>query len=221
MLVHRSGPPAPKTLGAFAHPGALVNPAGKPGVPAGRFRWNTMSDVWTWSAGLYLLHGYPARSVQPTTDLVLRHKVDVDRGPSADLLASCRVRPVSFTHYHRLRDSYGRIRTVLTVGVTDRDSSGDLVTVGYFADLTRAEQTTADAAVRASMENHRCVHQAEGALMVAANLSGDTAHALLIEYAERYQIPVASVARRVLTVLARLDLSVPLLDQLNDDLEQS
>jgi PAS fold len=40
----------------------------------GRFEYRYDTDQWTWSDAVARMHGYEPGSVQPTTELVLKHK---------------------------------------------------------------------------------------------------------------------------------------------------
>ena len=51
----------------------------QPAGDVGHYTYSVADDAWTWSDGMYTLHGYAPREVPATTDVLLRHKHPDDR----------------------------------------------------------------------------------------------------------------------------------------------
>lgn len=146
-------------------------------TPLGYFTYSVPDDHWTWSEGVFELHGYDPQAVAPTTDLVLRHKHPDDALRAYEVLEAVVADGRPFSCYHRIVDVRSRVRYVLSVGRGVLDARGRVEQVtGFFVDLTevRAEELVSaasraesDAALVRLAERRSQVDLARGIVMVA------------------------------------------------------
>lgn len=129
-------------------------------TPFGQYRWDTRTDRWAWSSGMYVLHGYPGPVIAPTTAVLLEHKDTSARGRAAEIVDRVTRETWSYANYHGIVDAKGRRRTVLSVGSSVRAADGGLVAAGYMADLTEVERAAGNAAVAAASEGRAAINQA-------------------------------------------------------------
>lgn len=155
-----------------------LNFDGRPNhTPVGYFTYTVRDDHWSWSDGLFELHGYDPQAVAATTDLMLRHKHPDDALRAFEVLEAVVGDGQPFSCYHRILDAKSRVRYVLSVGRGVLDSHGRVEQVtGFFVDLTdvRADELTnaaaqaeGDAAQVRLAERRAQVDQAKGIVMVA------------------------------------------------------
>jgi hypothetical protein len=156
----------------------------------GRFSFRPATEAWTWSDGMFRIHGFEPGTVLPTTDLMLRHvhPDDVDSVHVARAAALGVDGP--FTFPHRIYDAQGRLRIVIAVGhVEDRpgDPEGPLI-VGHLVDVTefRKDAVTAelDQAVQDFTAHRSRIEQAKGVLMQLYSVDADTAWQMLRAYSQ-------------------------------------
>lgn len=165
----------------------------------GWFVHDRVADVWRWSEGMYLIHGYDPDEVEPTGDLLLQHKHPDDR----DLVLDARRRayssaaPVSCSHRILRRD--GELRSVVTVARSEPDEDGQVRYLhGFMTDLTdsRVSDTryaTAEAVVSAT-GNRAVIEQAKGALMLTYGIDADAAFNVLRRHSQHRNMRLAAVA---------------------------
>lgn len=84
--------------------------------PTGTFHLNVSSRAMTWSDGLYGIHGFKRGDIVPSVELLLAHKHAEDRPRYAEIIAQVLRTGGYFCIYHRIIDSHGRIRRVLSTG---------------------------------------------------------------------------------------------------------
>ena len=160
----------------------LVAVAAGTSEPAARFRYDVASGTWWWSPGMFALHGFETGEVDPSTDLLMAHKHPEDLLATEDTLRGVLTTGEPFCCRHRVVDSRGRVREVLSVGEGFCDDDGNVVAVqGYFVDLTHAFAAQADARPQAahSLEHLIALEQAKGILIGAFRLSATAALELL------------------------------------------
>ena len=92
-------------------------------------RWATYTysvdeNDWSWSDGMYLMHGYEPREVPATTEVLLLHKHPDDRSRAAGVLDAAVQDGHPFSCYHRIIDRHEHIRNVLSVGRGIEDPTG-------------------------------------------------------------------------------------------------
>jgi hypothetical protein len=148
----------------------------QPSRPVGHYTYIVADGSWTWSEGVYAMHGYAPREVPATTEVLLHHKHPDDRDRTFAVLESAVANGEPFSCYHRVIDRNQRVRSVLSVGRGVKDAQGKVERVeGYFVDLTevRRDETQAevDLALARIAQNRAVIDQAKGMLMLA---TGDT-----------------------------------------------
>jgi PAS domain S-box-containing protein len=108
--------------------------------PVGYYTYVVADDNWTWSPGIYELHGYVAHEVTATTELLLRHTHPEDLADVLEVLETAVRDGRPFGCSHRVVDRVGAERPVLVVGRGVRGDTGSVERlVGFFADLTHLD----------------------------------------------------------------------------------
>lgn len=196
----------------------------------GRFVYHVAGQRWEWDDDVYAIHGYAPREVEPTTELVMRHKHEQDRELVERTLSEAIEDGRPFNIYYRILVGAEERRVVLVgEGEYDEDRVPDGKVdrlVGYYLDLTpefTAESTAAaDAAVAASAEARATIEQAKGVLMLGYGLDADAAFAMLKWWSRNRNVKVRDIADRLIQVAREGHVSHPglrrLLDALLDDL---
>lgn len=198
----------------------------------GRFVFHVASEKWEWDDDVYVIHGYEPGAVEPTTELVMGHKHELDREVVEQTLAEAVDDGAPFNVYYRLVAG-DTVRNVVLCGegvYDDGRTSGKVDRlVGYYLDLTpelEAETSAAaDAAVAASAKARDTIEQAKGILMLGYGLDADAAFAMLKWWSRNRNVKVREVAERLIQVAREGHVSHPglrrLLDALLDDLTAS
>ena len=196
----------------------------------GRFVFHVAASKWEWDDDVYAIHGYRPGEVEPTTELIMRHKHENDRERVEETLAQARADGAPFNIYYRILvgDS---VRRVVLVGEGEYDDEARIGgpvdrLVGYYLDLTpemEAESSAAaNAAVAASAKARDTIEQAKGILMLGYGLDPDAAFAMLKWWSRNRNVKVREVADRLIQVARDGHVSHPglrrLLDSLLDDL---
>jgi hypothetical protein len=196
----------------------------------GRFVYHVADQRWEWDDDVYTIHGYEPGTVEPTTDLVMRHKHEQDRELVETTLQAAIEDGEPFNIYYRILVA-GEVRRVVVVGEGEYDEDRapigkvDRLT-GYYLDLTpemKAETSAAaDAAVAASAAARDTIEQAKGILMLGYGLDADAAFAMLKWWSRNRNVKVRDIAERLIQVAREGHVSHPglrrLLDALLDDL---
>jgi hypothetical protein len=113
---------------------AFHDSEGPPSV--GYFTYGVADDHWSWSEGMYALHGFTAGEVPPSTQLLLQHQHPDDRGGVYDVLDTAIKAATPFSCYHRIVDRHGRVHPVLMVGRGVRDDRGAVEKLeGFLVDI--------------------------------------------------------------------------------------
>ena len=196
------------------------------GGQTGRFTYHLAEQRWEWDDDVYRIHGYQPGEVEPTNELFLKHKHELDRERVEEAFADAIATGEPFNVYYRILVN-GAERQVVVAGEGISSVDG-VVThlVGYYLDLTpefAAESTAAaDAAVAASAEARATIEQAKGVLMLGYGLDADAAFAMLKWWSRNRNVKVRDIAERLLAVAREGHVSHPglrrLLDALLDDL---
>lgn len=198
----------------------------------GRFVFHVVDGTWEWDDDVFAIHGYRPGEVEPTTELIMRHKHEQDRELVERTLEEAISDGAPFNVYYRILVG-GEIRNVVLCGEGQYDggrTSGKADRlVGYYLDLTPeldAETTAAaDAAVAASAASRDTIEQAKGILMLGYGLDADAAFAMLKWWSRNRNVKVREVAERLIQVAREGHVSHPglrrLLDALLDDLTAS
>ncbi|WP_435768341.1 PAS and ANTAR domain-containing protein [Nocardioides sp. SYSU DS0651] len=203
-----------------------------PSLPrqTGRFVYHVAGQSWEWDDDVYVIHGYRPGEVEPTTELVMRHKHEHDRERVEETLREAVEGGAPFNIYYRIVVGAEERRVVL-VGEGEYDA-GRLPEgkvdrlVGYYLNLTPEMQAetaaAADAAVAASAAARDTIEQAKGILMLGYGLDADAAFAMLKWWSRNRNVKVREIADRLIQVAREGHVSHPglrrLLDALLDDL---
>ena len=112
---------------------------GRPNDTAvGYFTYTVDDDHWSWSDGMYELHGYAPHAVQPTTGLLLLHKHPDDKDRAFGVFETVIRDAKPFSCYHRIVDAKGEVRFVLSVGRGHVNADARVEQVsGFFVDMTQ------------------------------------------------------------------------------------
>lgn len=175
--------------------------------PVARFRFDVGSGSWWWSHEMFALHGFAPGEVVPSTELLLAHKHPQDRTGTATRLQHVLTDGQPFCCRHRIVNTTGRIRTVLSLGEGVCDDSGTVIAVhGFFIDVTdsthREAQEEAHEAVRRSAESRAVIEQAKGALVAVFGIDADSAFAVLRARSQNGNIKLRDVADGLVQHLA-------------------
>jgi hypothetical protein len=176
-------------------------------TPVGYFTYQVDGDHWSWSDGVYYLHGYEPHAVPATTELMLMHKHPDDSARAFEVLENAIRDGRPFSCYHRIIDANNRVRSVLSVGrgVEGADGHVEKVT-GFFVDLTEVRRGETQAEVEAALlriaETRSVIDQAKGILMVATGCDADAAFAVLRRYSSHKNLKLHDLARRLVDAAA-------------------
>ena len=168
-------------------------------TPVGYFTYTLLDDRWTWSDGLYTLHGYAPQHVAATTELMLEHKHPDDVARTLDVLEDVMRTGDPFSCYHRIVDTQGRVRYVLSVGrgVLDAEGAVEEVT-GFFVDLTQVRRDETQVEVEAALlkiaQTRLVIEQAKGIVMASAGCSPEDAFAILRRTSSRTNVKLNKLA---------------------------
>jgi hypothetical protein len=182
--------------------GALAFDGSQHNTPVGHFVYRVDEDQWSWSDGVYRLHGYEPRGVMVTTELVMQHKHPDDRARTSEVLDTVIADGEPFSCYHRIVDAKERVHYVLVVGHGMTGAGGRVEQVsGFFVDMTevRRNETQAEvdlALVRIS-QTRSVIDQAKGIVMCAKNCGADEAFEILRTYSSHKNVKLHDLAERL------------------------
>lgn len=167
--------------------------------PFGPFRYDVTSRSWRWSDPLFGIFGFQPGEVVPTTELLLAHKHPEDAAVARAAIETALTSGRPFSLWHRIIDTRGRVRRVVSVGDAVRDGDGRLVEVhGYLVDVTEQLRVETgrevDEAVRRSAESRATIEQAKGALMAVGGISADQAFELLRRGSQHHNVKLRCLA---------------------------
>jgi PAS domain S-box-containing protein len=175
-----------------------------PGEPqkVGRFRFFLDGQRWEWSDVVARMHGYEAGTVEPSTELLLRHKHPEDRERVAAVLTDV-LDGKPFSSRHRIIDTAGRTRWVVVAGDRMLDDTGAVIgTSGFYVDVTDALHTEISNVLSAVAEARARIEQAKGVLMAAYGISADRAFDVLAWRSQETNLKVRDLAARFLEAVA-------------------
>ncbi|OBH12726.1 MULTISPECIES: PAS and ANTAR domain-containing protein [unclassified Mycobacterium] len=179
----------------------LVLGLGEP-QSVGRFRFFLDGHRWEWSPAVARMHGYQPGQVEPTTDLLLKHKHPEDRDRVAAVLDRV-MRGKAFSSRHRIIDTGGRTHCVVVAGDRMLDDSGTLVgTSGFYVDVTDSLQTDINNVLSAVADARARIEQAKGVLMAAYGISAERAFDILVWRSQETNLKLRDLAGRFLGALA-------------------
>jgi hypothetical protein len=176
----------------------------------GFYTYTVADGGWSWTDGIYLLHGYAPREVPASTEVFLSHKHPEDRARAAQVLDDAIRDGRPFSCYHRIIDRHEKVRHVLSVGQGVRDAAGEVVRVeGFFVDLTQVRREETQAEVEAALErigeNRATIEQAKGMVMLTTGCDPDAAFDVLRGYSQHLNVKLHDVAKRLIAAAAELN----------------
>jgi hypothetical protein len=170
------------------------------GAPTGAYRLDPHTGTWWWSESVFAIHGFTAREVVPTTELLLAHAHPDDR---ADLAALLSDPPPTLSAAYRITDAEHRERLCVLVGERREDGVH-----GYLIDLTdlvdRRGQAVATSAIAAAATSRSVIEQAVGAVAFSQQLDPPAAFALLRAASMDANVPIRSLATAIVDALPEL-----------------
>ena len=184
----------------------IVDSTDREGV--GRFAYDVDSRTWTWSPGVYAIHGFGVGDVVPSTDLMRVHVHPDDLASVTEIHARAVQEGTSFRAYYRIVDASRQVRRVIAVGSAVRGDDGRVCRLeGHAVDVTIASQeAVADQLgdARRDFEGHRAViEQAKGVLMQQLAVDEAEAFDVLRAASQRLNVKVRDLAQRLVEAAAR------------------
>jgi len=191
----------------------------------GRFAGRPQADRWVWDQEMFALLGYRSGAGPASTELLLRHVSEEERGLVADAFRGAVEQWRSFVVSCRVHTADGRFRSVLVVAeLMEAEPSGfatsKLLNVdglaaatgawlaGHLIDLTELRlNATREAATHAVAEatRHRAViEQAKGMLMLMHRIDADAAFGLLRRHSQDTNTKLREVAANIVTQLPKV-----------------
>ncbi|CQD15222.1 ANTAR domain-containing protein [Mycobacterium europaeum] len=168
----------------------------------GRFRFFLDGHRWEWSAAVARMHGYRPGQVQPTTELLLKHKHPEDR-ERVDAVLDRVMRGKPFSSRHRIIDTGGRTHCVVVAGDRMLDDDGNLIGAsGFYVDVTDSLQTDINNVLSAVADARARIEQAKGVLMAAYGISAERAFDILVWRSQETNLKLRDLAGRFLDALA-------------------
>ena len=165
----------------------------------GWYRYQVDADTWTWSSGMYAIHGFEPGEIVPTTQVFLAHKHPDDRVRSEQMMEAVLTDGEPFCCRHRLIDAQQNQHVVVSIGSGSLNDAGQVTEVnGYLIDITNAAgwqtQDEVRLAVAETVAHRAVIEQAKGALMLANAMSADDAFAVLQWHSSHANVKLREVA---------------------------
>ncbi|RMI32378.1 PAS and ANTAR domain-containing protein [Nocardia stercoris] len=175
----------------------------------GSFRFWFATRRWEWSPEVYRMHGYTPGEVEPTTDLLLKHKHPGDRDQVAEIIARSLTEGEPFSSRHRFIDTHGAEHQVLVVADRIHDADGRAVgTAGYYVDLsgtlTDVGQEALDEQLPELLESRAVIEQAKGVLMRVYRIDADQAFKLLVWRSQENNTRLRDLAQQLIAELPEI-----------------
>ncbi|WP_233608539.1 PAS and ANTAR domain-containing protein [Nocardia stercoris] len=193
------------------------------GPRTGSFRFWFATRRWEWSPEVYQMHGYTPGEIEPTTDLLLRHKHPGDRDQVAEIIARSITEGEPFSSRHRFIDTRGTEHQVMVVADRILGPDGRPVgTAGYYVDLSGTIATAGREALNDQLpeliEARAAIEQAKGVLMRIYRITDEQAFELLVWRSQETNTRVRELAEQLLAELpgvpAAADTTVAAFDHL-------
>lgn len=164
-------------------------------APTGRLTVSPSSGRWSWSDGMYALHGMQPGEVVPTAELFLRHVHPEDRPVVEHVLDAGRRQPTGCEY--RLVDLSGRTHTV-TLAV---DALPDDTVTALLVDVTtarsRAVATGVNQQLGLALESRSVIDQAKGVLMSSFGVDSEVAFECFSLISQRRNIRLRVLAEEI------------------------
>ena len=179
----------------------------QPAGDVGHYSYAVASGDWWWSDGVYALHGYAPRTVEPSTELMLSHKHPDDRSRALAVLEAASETGQPFSCYHRIIDQQRKVRSVLSVGRGIPGADGRVAdVVGYFVDLTQVRRDETEAEIQSALaraaEHREAIDEVKGMIMMATGCTSDAAFACLRRHSQDANMKVADIAHRLIEAVS-------------------
>ncbi|WP_067689148.1 PAS and ANTAR domain-containing protein [Nocardia jejuensis] len=175
----------------------------------GSFRFWFSDQRWEWSDEVAAMHGYAPGSVEPTTDLLLRHKHPEDRAQVATSLDRAVRNGEPFCSRHRILDIDGVEHHVIVVGDHMVDENLSVIgTSGYYIDVTDTlaahRQETLDDTLPELYQARAVIEQAKGALMLVYGINAEQAFRVLTWRSQETNMKLRALARDLVEEVAAM-----------------
>jgi hypothetical protein len=161
----------------------------------GGFSFSPTVPRWTWTDGMFALHGMAPGDVVPTRALLLSHVHPEDRDRVAELLDTVDGEPHGCAY--RLVDLTGNLRHVL---IALSPAQGE-VRSGLLVDDSdrRREEVSAEvnSELEVALESHAAIDQAKGMLMLVYGVDSDAAFELLRWASQQRNVRLRVLADRL------------------------
>jgi len=168
----------------------------------GRFRFFIDGQRWEWSDAVARMHGYEPGEVEPTTELLLKHKHPEDRERMAAVLERV-LNGKPFSSRHRIIDTSGHTRCVVVAGDRMVDDAGTPIgTSGFYIDVTDSLHTDITNVLEAVADARARIEQAKGVLMAAYGITDKRAFDILVWRSQETNLKVRELATRFLDAVA-------------------
>jgi hypothetical protein len=171
-----------------------------PSAPTGRLTISLETGRWSWSDGLFAMHGMEPGDVVPTPELFLRHVHPDDRTLVEEVVRAGRSGPAGCEY--RLIDLSGRSRTV-TLAV---DALPDGTVTGLVVDVTtsrnRAVAEGVNAQLALALQSRSVIDQAKGVLMSCFGVDSEVAFACLSLMSQHRNIRLRVIAEEIRSAAA-------------------
>ena len=175
----------------------------------GQFTWDTTTDAWWWSDGLYRLYGYEPGTVAPSLECFLQHKDPRDMARIDAVFGRSLAEGGPFSCYHRIVDARGVHKTVVAVGFGTRDpeETRTVLMQGFLVDVSTSTQQETEATLQQVLQHRAGIEQVKGALMLLHGLDADAAFAMLRGYSSIYNRKLSTIVSSVLEAFRQRDSS--------------
>jgi hypothetical protein len=167
-------------------------------LPAGIFSFSSTDVHWSWSDGMFTLHGMQPGEVVPTRAVFLSH-VHRDDRPAVEELLDASSLPKADPHAigYRLVDLNGDVRDV-TLALRTVGGREATTVLGFVVDESerrkRAVAAGVDEELRQALESHAAIDQAKGMIMLAYGGNDVEAFDRLRQASQHNNIKVRSLA---------------------------
>jgi PAS domain S-box-containing protein len=179
----------------------LVLGLGEPQT-VGRFRFFFDGQRWEWSDAVARMHGYEPEEVEPTTDLLRKHKHPEDKERVAAVLHHV-LNGKPFSSRHRIVDTSGHTRCLIVAGDRMVDDHGALIgTSGFYIDVTESLSSEITNVLSAVADARARIEQAKGVLVAAYGITAQRAFDILVWRSQETNLKLRDLANRFLDAVA-------------------
>ena len=182
----------------------MPTPPARP-AQVGHFQYTASTGRWTWSDGMFEVHGMAPGDVVPTLAIMSRHIHPDDRGRVLDVLGQCGVDGEPFGCQYRLLDLTGAERTVTLTGAGGAADDTLRTVTGFLVDVTAAQRDAVAHRVNEelsqALRSHAVIDQAKGAFMLGYGIDGDAAFELLRWGSQQRNVRLLTLAERLVAAV--------------------